>query len=489
MSGKTMTRQLINVEKFTYLLVDRVSEFYHSKIDQKHIESTNLDSKILLQTKRDPNSFAIRELRIEKEKLDKKIQPHQQGNRAILDNIIDILINTKNSRRHFEIVLGTILLNYPVDKFDTKFNSRLEMSKMLRPMYQTALISLLIEKLVNNDVTFKSLYLADLLNTYSTDGEQAKADTLLELQKIFVEIIYLKEMGFYSPNSLEILDRAGENNLLDQQNRKELLKSSDISAKEFHHYGVGAVEIDNKALNLAVEKKIAVIQSKLKTGDQLSAADREKRIAELTEKELKKAERTALMKQAERFTFIKDVMDPQINTPREIEDLLQVCRVYSSFILSVKTLVDKELHIKAYDMMQKQSGEKKLNLLYTDTLLAMMGRFPIGSGIYFIDLRRHANEFGTVDKALVVGLNPRDPDEPVVKRVTTNYKYKIDPRKGVVAKEFNLFFHQARNERNFTNKLKIRFSTQFKSEDGDVHFSFRANDAFRTLAISESKLW
>ncbi len=471
MSGKTMTRQLISVEKYTYLLTDQIAEFYSLEIDKKFIQSTNLDSKILLQTKRDAVSNVIKELRSEKEKLDQLIKPHQQANRDILDKIINILINTKNTRRHFEIILGTILLNYPIDRLDAKFSSRLEMSKMLRPMYQTALISLLLEKLLNEGFKFNSEYLVVLLEGYSADDQEAKTKALFELQKIFVEIIYLKEMGFYSPTSLEILSRSGENNLLDEKNRTELLEQSSLSSKEFHHYGVGALEVD-----------IGGLVSK----DVVDVSEREKTEKKEIKAELSAAERMALMESAARFTFIKDIMDPKVKTDRQIDDLLQICKVYSSFILPVKTKIDKELHIKAYDMMRQQAADKLLNPLYTKTLLAMMGRFPIGSGIYFIDSQRHG---GTVDKALVVGLNPRNPDEPIVKRVTTNYRNMIDSVSGTVAKNINLFFVQARSDENFTRQLKIRFNTQFKNEEDGLLFSFRANDSFRTLAISESKLW
>ncbi|EPJ45613.1 MAG: hypothetical protein OFPII_26280 [Osedax symbiont Rs1] len=471
MSGKTMTRQLISVEKQTYLLADQIAAFYSLEIDKKFIQSTNLDSKILLQTKRDAVSTVIKELRAEKKELDQLIKPHQQANREILDKIINILINTKNTRRHFEIILGTILLNYPIDRSDAKFSSRLEMSKVLRPMYQTALISLLLEKLLNEGFKFNSEYLAVLLKAYSADDPEAKTKALFELQKIFVEIIYLKEMGFYSPTSLEILSRSGENNLLDELNRKELLEQSSLSGKEFHHYGVGALEVD-----------IGGLDSK----DVEGVSKREKTDKKEIKSELSTTERMALMESAARFTFIKDIMDPKVKTDPQIDELLQICKVYSSFMLPVKTKVDKELHIKAYDMLRQQAVDKRLNPLYTQTLLAMMGRFPIGSGVYFIDSQRHG---GTIDKALVVGLNPRNPDEPIVKRVTTNYRNMIDSVSGVVAKNINLFFVQARGDENFTRQLKIRFNTQFKNEEDGLLFSFRANDSFRTLAISESKLW
>ena len=94
----TVTRQLAKVEKLTHVLYAGITEFYDTEIDQKYIESSQLDSKILLLSKRDPNSSAIRELTLLKDKLDHAIKPFQQNNRFVLDKIINILINKKNPR-------------------------------------------------------------------------------------------------------------------------------------------------------------------------------------------------------------------------------------------------------------------------------------------------------------------------------------------------------------------------------------------------------
>ena len=125
---KTVTRQIVMVEKLTLSLAEKVQEFYEEEIDTKYVESAKLDSKILLHTKRDPNSAAIRELSLEKDELDQLIKPHQEGNRAKLDNVVDLLIESKNTRRHFEIILGTLLLNYPIDKNDINFDKRNEIN-------------------------------------------------------------------------------------------------------------------------------------------------------------------------------------------------------------------------------------------------------------------------------------------------------------------------------------------------------------------------
>ncbi len=487
----TVTRQLAKVEKLTHVLYAGITEFYDTEIDQKYIESSQLDSKILLLSKRDPNSSAIRELTLLKDKLDHAIKPFQQNNRFVLDKIINILINKKNPKRQLEITLGTILLNYPIDKSDAQFSKRVKISETLRPMYQSALLSLLLEKILADGYQFKNAYLKEMLAGYSEWPVDKQSDVLVQLQKLFVEIIHLKEMGLHSPQSQQILARTGQNNLLDIQNRKELLIQSKQCAKEFHHYGIGGLEIlpdysaakeiaarrlpdrgdDGKLLDKAALKALAEQQS-----DQVSEQEH-------------KAERLAYMQHNARFSFIKEVMDPKDGKIAEIQALLKVCQVYSSFILSVKTNVDKELHIKAYDMMEQQAQDNKINPYYSAQLLAMMGRFPIGSGVYFTDLRRLNNDYGTIAKAIVIGINPNKADEPIVRRVTTNYKYRIDSNYGTIARTSNLYFPEARVPELFTDKLKVRFQTQFKSADNDLLFSFRANDAFRTLSISETKLW
>ncbi|EPJ49698.1 MAG: hypothetical protein OFPI_23220 [Osedax symbiont Rs2] len=500
-SSASVTRQLLAVEKLSQALTQRVGSFYEQGIDLKYIESSNLDSKILMQTKINQHSGATRELILQKQRLDELIQPHQQQSRVILDDILHLLIDKKNSRRHFEIILGTILLNYPIDKSDAKFSNRIEISKSLKPMYQSALMSLLLDSILKDGYQFKSHYLLDLLSDYKLEQikiqeskekevrnrkQVSQNPALTELQQIFIEIIYLKEMGLYSPKSLEILERTGENNLLDMNNRRELLLQSKRCAQQFHHYGVGVLEVsavlpvDSTYRSRSFYNKKFNIEEK----QQIQKQELEKK-----QQEKDKAERIAQMKQATRFTFIKEQMDPKADSGSEIEQLLKVCRVYSSFILSVKTTVDKELHIKAYEMMLKQAQAGELNQYFTEKLLAMMGRFPIGSGIYFIEMRRHAHENGSVDKSVVVGLNPFDADEPIVRRVTTNYRYKLAVTTGTVSKAYNLYFAGARSVEIFSEKLQKRFRTQYKVEDGDMHYSFRANDAFRTLAISDKKLW
>ena len=481
---KTVTRQIVMVEKLTLVLAKQVESFYADEIDKKHVESENLDSKILLYSKRNPHSFSVRDLSNQKEQLGQKIKPHQTQNRRLLASVIDILIEKRNTRRHFEIILGTLLLNYPVDKKDANYAKRSEISKILRPIYQSALMSLLVEKILVGGFVFKSEFLSHLLLPFKGDDKDAQAQALITLQKVLVEIIYLKEMGFFSPQSLDILSRTGENNLLDRQNREDLCRQSKLSAQEFHHYGVGALEVSPVKITPSIIKaqdirKLSALQLKELEDDR----------KQKLETEVLKAERKELMYQAARFSFVKEVLAASSANPCEIGALLKVCQVYTSFMLPVKGNVDKELNIKAYETMQKQVKAQKIDSFFTEKLLAMMGRFPIGSGIFLIDLRRHVNEFGTVDKAIVTSLNPVHPDEPEVKRVTTKYKYKLDSGTVVVPKRINLYFEEGRSAKYFTEKLKNRFKIQFQTEKDDVFFSFRANDAFRTLSISELKLW
>ncbi|MFT5709020.1 MAG: hypothetical protein ACI9ES_003327 [Oceanospirillaceae bacterium] len=487
----TVTRQLVKVEKLTNDLYASVDEFYAREIDKKYVESSQLDSKILLQSKRDPNNSAVREFTFLKENLDQVIKPFQQNNRFILDKIIDILINKNNPKRHLEIVLGTILLNYPIDKLDVKFSKRIKISETLRPMYQSALVSLLMDKMLKDGFQFKTPYLAQWLADYNKWDIEHKSTALIQLQKLFVEIIHLKEMGLHSPKSKEILSRAGQNNLLDNHNRQELHAQSKLNAKEFHHYGIGGLEVNadySAAKELAAQRMdVSGVDGKPYEKAEIKEW-RENQAKKVAERE-SKAEHLANMQHTERFAFIKDVMDPKGGKVAEIEALLKVCQVYSSFILSVKTNVDQELHIKAYNMMAQQAEAKQINGYFTEQLLLMMGRFPIGSGLYFTDLRRHNNDYGTIDKAIVIGINPVLVDEPIVRRVTTNYKYRIDSNYGTVPRVANLYFPEARDPKRFTEKLKVRFKTQFKTDDNNILFSFRANDAFRTLSISETKLW
>lgn len=487
----TVTRQLAKVEKFTNVLYANVTDFYDNDIDKKYVESSQLDSKILLHSKRDPNSSAVRELTLLKEKLDQEIKPLQKDNRFILDKIINLLINKKNSKRHLEIILGTILLNYPIDKSDAQFSRRVEISETLRPMYQSALVSLLMEKVLADGYQFKTPYMKDMLTGYNEWPVEKQSDVLVQVQKLFVEIIHLKEMGLHSPQSKEILSRSGQNNLLDKQNRKELLENSRRCSKEFHHYGVGGLEIlpDYSAAKAIAEKRISERGPDGKLLDDAQIKELRDKQADLVSEQEHKAERLAYMQHNARFSFIKEVMAPKDGKVAEIQALLKVCQVYSSFILSVKTNVDKELHIKAYDMIGQQVEKNMLDEFFASQLLAMMGRFPIGSGLYFTDLRRHNNDYGTIDKAIVIGINPVNVDEPIVRRVTTNYKYRMDSNYGTVARISNLYFPEARDPSRFTDKLKVRFKTQFKTLDDDLLFSFRANDAFRTLSISETKLW
>ncbi|MGB1238285.1 MAG: hypothetical protein ACPG4U_08740 [Pseudomonadales bacterium] len=475
----TVTQRLTQIEKLTRELIERIGVFYQEEIDKQYVESANLNSRIELQTRRNPESGDVQSLAHQKAQLDKLIKPHQQKNQAVLGAIVNQLINSRNSRRHLEIVLGTILLNFPIDRRDSKFLSRIEISKMLKPVYQSALITLLFEQLVKEQHKFSSGYLAEQVEKIShLDGEKAQ-EALSELQKVFVEIIFIKEMGLFTPTALEILDSADENNALAPEQRKALLVESRKGANEFHHYGIGPVD----SLEPAEEPKRGAPAAQKPQGKEALEAQEAKRNEE------ERLRRRYLQEQADRFAFIRDVLDPKQKQHAEIEELLKVCQVYTSFILSIKAKVDKEMHIKAYSAIEQHSQEKRLNPYFCEKLLQMMGRFPIGSGIYFIDERRNSIERGTVDKALVIGLNPDHPDEPIVKRVTTKYKYRMDARVGTIDRTKNLYFEQARSPKLFTPELKKRFATQYLNEDDPVHFSFRANEAFRTLSISEKSLW
>jgi hypothetical protein len=100
-----------------------------------------------------------------------------------------------------------------------------------------------------------------------------------------------------------------------------------------------------------------------------------------------------------------------------------------------------------------KNGEYNPN--FCALFLRMVGRFPIGSGIYFI-----SKETGMIEKGIVSSLFPQNPESPFVKQITRNQLQSLSQTEVIVCKDSNIYFQFVRENSEFDESY---FDTRYNA--------------------------
>jgi hypothetical protein len=113
--------------------------------------------------------------------------------------------------------------------------------------------------------------------------------------------------------------------------------------------------------------------------------------------------------------------------------------VYASFMLSTKEEYDYRNMYRAYDILKDGMKQGEYNANFYALFLRMVGRFPLGSGIYFI-----SNDTEQIEKGIVSSLFPKNPEEPYVKQITRNHIQSLSQSEVLVVRSTNIYFDSTR---------------------------------------------
>jgi hypothetical protein len=342
-----------------------------------------------------------------------------------LDKLADNMLDLLDSKRLFSQFLGTIALSTPLPGEKV----RCVRNEKFKPIYTAALVVALFEEVrVNHD--FVNPYLKEILDEIFGPGNdrhipaermalhpELKIRYREEILKPIAKAALLQGIGSYSPEAEDIFsgDRYRQ---LDAEQRCELIESMQKKSIDYLKIGIGIPQL---------------------------------RFDTRTE------QRDQIEYETEKLQFMLSLLDNRPGKETEIDDVLRIPSVYASFIVSTKPDSDYDIIFKAYDIIEEGLADSLYNAKFARLFLAMVGKFPIGSGIYFF-----CKETNAIEKGIVSSLYPVYPDEPYCKQITRQQIQSLSQYEVQVSPANNLYYDSVRAASDYDAEyFNLRYSDEF----------------------------
>lgn len=159
-------------------------------------------------------------------------------------------------------------------------------------------------------------------------------------------------------------------------------------------------------------------------------------------------------KEQEQLTFMLDLLTRLQNRSDELGDLIRIPMTYASFLLSTKKNFDFREIYRAYDVIEQNKDNYSSHVT---CFLKMVGRFPLGAGIYFVQ-----QETGEIERGIVSSLYPSNAEEPICKQITRRQIQFLSQVEVVISKQSNLFFPASRETSHYeSDYLYTRYNNDF----------------------------
>lgn len=360
-----------------------------------------------------------------------------------LDHLTDYMLNLLNGERIFSQFLGTIALSTPSPKEKVRHIR----NERYKPIYITALAIALFEE-VRQKHTFDNKYLnAELAKifpkgknfslmadkvTESDSDETLPSPMPAEMKMAYRERVLkpiakaalLQSIGMHSPEATQIFgnDRYRKLNLTE---RNKLLEIIDRKTIDYLKLGIGIPTIP---FNSAEEKMAYVEQEK------------------------------------RQLSFILQILASLKSSKHELGDLIRIPMTYASFLLSTKEDFDYQQIYQAYDVLAKGRDDDIYREVYVTAFMNMVGRFPLGSGLYVIQ-----QDSGEIERAIVSSLYPNDPEEPICKIITSRQIQFLSQAEFIISKQSNIFFSDSRRSSHYDmDFFHLRFRNEYTWNATDV---------------------
>lgn len=160
-----------------------------------------------------------------------------------------------------------------------------------------------------------------------------------------------------------------------------------------------------------------------------------------------KAERDAFIANAEqKKLFIQNLLKAAIKAEEGIGNLLKIPQVYTSVVLSTKANFAYETLPRVALVLEKGVEKGVYSASAVNSLLAITGVFPQGFGITYIPKGSDNQDLDRYEYAIVTGLYPKHPQEPICRMVTRNLTYNVSAQGCVISISNNLYYPQARKK-------------------------------------------
>lgn len=392
-------------------IIPQINSFYQENIIETVEERKKLNQEITKLVNNYEGLTAREEMRNagnanrknrEKEILEDKISQFRKESNEHLDSISSKISNNLSSKRRIERFLGNLSLIHSNDNSSNSLNN-----SYLKPIYTSSLAITLLKDLIDTGYQFQDKVInstvSELKKAKNKEEESENFELLSKtLFEPIIKSIFIYHASLKSENSKEIL---GDDKEVSSKVRSQYLRSSKKTSLEYLIYGVNAShpEFENK------EELIKWSKAK-----------------------------------KEELLFMKEFIS-SINTKKsEISQILQICQQYTSFILPDKEYEIHDLNVHAYQVLQNRANDGKINHLFTNRLLKIMGKFPIGTGIHYYDTQCPSKS-KCLEKGIVTRIYPESHNKPVIKQLSSKGILvkdisNIKKENFVVKKENNLFY-------------------------------------------------
>lgn len=275
-----------------------------------------------------------------------------------------------------------------------------------KPLYKAVLTLRLVDRLLEHD-SIAHKYLSKYREAASRfRGNRYWRDKWkIELGRPLITASLLQDVGLQSPAAQTILK--GENGdldefrLLEESQRKDLLKLNYHFTLKYLSEGLGQPNYvgDNK------EERSRFIQTHKDANEFL-------------------------------LSLVKDAFVSKTG----LGEIVKIPQIYVSIVLSTKSDYSRMSLPKGYMLIEQLAKKGGLNKQLAQDFIELVGYFPQGFGITYIPVNEKGQEKDQYECAIVIGLNPANPAEPLCKVVTRKQKYITSGAQEVIPKGRNLYF-------------------------------------------------
>ncbi len=339
---------------------------------------------------------------------------------SMVNEIADIIIEQTTRDKDANKFLTTLVLRAPLPNDQARCPS----NEKNKPLFMAALSVSLLKQLVKYHLIEDKYIISkvpairpddvddEILNNHKDAFEEYNKDVLRPL----IIAIILHEIGSYS-HEADLIFKGKRFGTLSNSERRDLINITMSLTKRYLKYGLGQPDKESFDVQQAADYKSAV----------------------------------------QRYNFMETILDNYLKSEHPVGNLLRIPMIYASFLLSTKTSHTYASIYKAYDIVKSGVTKGLIYGPFAQAFLKMVGRFPLGCGIYFI-----SKDTNQPEKAVVIGLNPKEPNTAIVKQLTRRQVKFEDHTQTSVSYKYNLLNEEARENSDFNDAYyESQFSKGF----------------------------
>jgi len=287
-----------------------------------------------------------------------------------------------------------------------------ELHQSLKPAYKAVLSLRLLDKLISTNLV-KNKYILQHFNPakrYEAEDGSYVCFTQSVLLPVLLAAVF-QDVGMQHPEVIQMMHGLnGEKDpyrLLEPAERDHLLKLSYHYTIEYLQFGLGAQAYIG---NSAKEK------------------------AEFDEAEVQRL----------RFqiSLVKDANQTSLGT----SEIIKIPQIYASIVFSTKRNYERKSISTAALVIEQLAVKEMISPQLAQAFVSIVGHFPLGYGITYIPLDLRGVEQENYEYAIVIGLNPAKPQEPMCRLVSKDQMFLTQGVRGVIPKERNLHYPVARKK-------------------------------------------